>query len=88
MNATKLFKDGTKYTIDNVISILKENNIFSVKLFLNCHGWDTYYTVKPTSATPTGKLYKEGFPAKVLIEGHFNYTKIVVKPVKFTIEKY
>lgn len=83
MNTTKLFKDGIDYTIENVIDILKENNIFSVKLFYNCYGRSTYFTTRPTFATPTGVLYKQGFPAKVNIEAHNNYTKPTVKPIKF-----
>jgi hypothetical protein len=83
MNAINLFKNDVEYTIENVIDILKENNLFSVKLFYNCYGWNTYYTTEPTFATPTGVLYKEGFPAKVNIEAHNNYTKSVVKPIKF-----
>lgn len=82
-NTIDLFSSGVKYSIENVIDILKENNQFSVKLFYNCYGWNTYYTTEPTSATPTGVLYKDGFPAKVKIEAHNSCTKIIVKPIKF-----
>lgn len=83
MKTIDLFKNDVEYSIENVIDILKENNCFSVKLFYNCYGFNTYYTTESTFATPTGVLYKEGFPAKVNIEAHNNYTKIVTKPIKY-----
>ena len=78
-----LFTDGVEYSIDQVKNILVNNNIFSTKLFFNCYGWNTYYTTKPTFATPTGVLYKEGFPAKVEIQIHNQGNKVIVKPLKF-----
>ena len=30
--------------------------------YFNVYGWDTYYTLEPTFATPTGNL--KGFPRK------------------------
>jgi hypothetical protein len=32
--------------------------------YVNVFGWETYYTRKPTFATPTGKA--KGFPRRVL----------------------
>jgi hypothetical protein len=32
----------------------------NTRFYFNCYGWDTYYTLKPTFATPSGNL--RGFP--------------------------
>lgn len=37
--------------------------------FYNVFGWETYYTLKPTFATPTGKA--KGFPRKVFFKKSF-----------------
>lgn len=81
-----LFETNKEYTLNEVVSILKENNQFSKVFFYNIRGWDSTFSLNPTSATPTGRLYKEGFPAKVRIESHNKGNKIEVKPVKFIYE--
>ena len=51
-----------EYTIDQAKEYaLKEGK--PIRFFVNVYGWSTYYTLKPTFATPTGKL-KE-FPRTV-----------------------
>lgn len=52
-------------TIDDCKNYLKENNLKQQTFYCNVYGWDTYYTLEPTFATPTGKL-KE-FPRSKLI---------------------
>lgn len=38
------------------IEWLKKQGLKSRKFFINVYGWDTYLTLHPTFATPTGKL--------------------------------
>ena len=83
MKAIDLFMENVEYSTNDVLKILKENNLYSVTLFYNCYGWSTYFTTEPTFATPTGVLYKEGFPAKVKIEANYNHSESIIKPVKF-----
>ena len=77
---SSLFIKGKEYSIEEVQSILKENSKTSIVLFYNVYGWNTYFTTESTFATPTGKLYKEGFPAKVRINVDGE-----IQPIKFTI---
>jgi hypothetical protein len=39
----------------------------NTRFFYNVYGWQTYFTLKPTFATPTGKA--KGFPRSVIIKG-------------------
>lgn len=50
----------------------------SVLMYYNVFGWSTYFTLEPTFATPTGKLWKDGFPkvVKIDVEGNVVPTKL------------
>jgi hypothetical protein len=52
----------------------------STKLFYyNVFGWSNYFTLEPTFATPSGKLWNSGFPriVKIGIDGEFTPTKLI-----------
>ena len=50
----QLFKEGQRYTKAQVIDKLNEANRKRARLYLNIYGWDVYFTISPTIATPTG----------------------------------
>ena len=39
----------------------------NTRFYYNVFGWSTYYTLKPTTATPSGRL--KGFPRSVILNG-------------------
>lgn len=45
---------------------LLDNNLKSKRFYFNIFGWDTYFTLDPTFATPSGKL--KGFPNSKIIK--------------------
>ena len=45
-----------EYTIEEAIKSPQKY------FYFNIFGWKTYFTLEPTLATPTGKLWYEGFP--------------------------
>jgi hypothetical protein len=59
----------------NLITGRKQYKLF----YYNVFGWKQYFTLEPTFATPTGKLWNEGFPRVVKIDVEGN-----VKPTKLT----
>jgi hypothetical protein len=44
---------------------LRSNSLNKGFFFYNVYGWEYYFTLEPTSFTPTGK--KKGFPRQVEI---------------------
>ena len=55
----------TKYTTQQAQQYAKERNK-PTKFYFNVYGWQTYFTLKPTFATPTGKL--KAFPKSITIK--------------------
>lgn len=55
----------TEYTTKQAQEYAKQRNK-PTKFYLNVYGWNTYLTLKPTFATPTGKL--KGFSKSIIIK--------------------
>jgi hypothetical protein len=56
----------TQYTLAQAKSHLKRLGKKQGYFYCNIFGWDTYYTLKSTFATPTGK--DKNFPRRKLIK--------------------
>lgn len=54
-----------EYSKDEAIQYMKDNTLTKKRWYYNVYGWSTYYTLKPTFATPTGKA--KGFPRCITI---------------------
>lgn len=52
-------------TIESAKDYLKQIGKTKKRFYRNIYGWETYLTLKPTTATPTGKL--RNFPRTKLI---------------------
>ena len=63
MNTQKLLQEFTVEQACEYARSKKKNTRF----YYNVFGWQTYFTLKPTFATPSGKL--KGFPRSVIIKG-------------------
>jgi hypothetical protein len=55
----------TEYTTQQAQQYAKQRNK-PTKFYLNVYGWNTYFTLSPTFATPTGKL--KTFPISITIK--------------------
>ena len=55
----------TEYTTQQAQQYAKQRNK-PTKFYFNVYGWQTYFTLKPTFATPTGKL--KAFPKSITIK--------------------
>jgi hypothetical protein len=55
----------TEYTTQQAHEYAKQRNK-PTRFYLNVYGWNTYLTLKPTFATPTGKL--KAFPKSLIIK--------------------
>jgi hypothetical protein len=56
----------TEFTKEQAKEYLKQKGKKSGRFYHNVYGWETYLTLKPTFATPTGKL--KGFPRTVIVK--------------------
>jgi hypothetical protein len=54
---------------------LKETNQKRARFFVNFYGWNSYFTLEPTFATPSGRL-KE-FPREVEISTRMTKPKVI-----------
>lgn len=55
----------TEFTTTQAIEYAKKRGK-NTRFYYNVFGWSTYYTLKPTFATPTGKL--RGFPRCIIFK--------------------
>lgn len=52
-------------TIDSAKDYLKKTGKTKKRFYRNVYGWETYLTLSPTTATPTGK--HKGFRRTIII---------------------
>ncbi len=55
----------SEFTLEQAQKYVKDAGKQNKRFYRNVYGWDVYYTLKPTFATPTGKL--KDFPRTRLI---------------------
>jgi hypothetical protein len=55
----------TEYTTQQAQQYAKQRNK-PTRFYLNVYGWNTYFTLRPTFATPSGKL--KAFPKSLIIK--------------------
>lgn len=55
----------TEYTTKQAQEYAKERNK-PTKFYFNVYGWSVYLTLKPTFATPSGKM--KAFPKSIIIK--------------------
>jgi hypothetical protein len=48
----------TEYSFEQCQEYLREHNLESKDFYVNIYGWQRYYTLEPTFATPSGILPK------------------------------
>ncbi|GHM98803.1 hypothetical protein WSM22_02930 [Cytophagales bacterium WSM2-2] len=60
-----LNNDVVEFSKAQAIELVEQSGKESKVFFYNVFGWDTYFTLEPTSSTPTGKA--KGFPSRVKI---------------------
>lgn len=49
-----------KFTLEQAKEFVRTQGKKALVFYVNIFGWNSYYTLEPTFATPTGKL--KGFP--------------------------
>lgn len=55
-----------EYSLKEAQSLIRSKGKKTGRFYVNFYGWEVYYTLKPTFATPTGKA--KGFPRTRLIK--------------------
>jgi|TARA_R110000868_G_scaffold365449_1_gene628310 hypothetical protein len=58
--------DVREFTIAQAKAYLKQKGKKSGRFYVNVYGWQTYLTLEPTFATPTGKA--KGFKRTTIIK--------------------
>ena len=58
--------DVREFTIAQAKAYLKQKGKKSGRFYVNVYGWQTYLTLEPTFATPTGKA--KGFKITTIIK--------------------
>jgi hypothetical protein len=65
------------FNIQEAMELIPDNKK-SILLYFNVRGWQSSYSKEPYVSTPTGKLWKEGFPrvVRVFSNGKVQNTKL------------